>query len=88
MEKVISDSRPSYKGRLPPVVEWGCRVGTPVTAGMVAKLRGGGKDFGSEVGVPRAEGRGQPEPPKRLRLTRCVSSISRSVRSLQLRTTH
>jgi len=36
------------KDKLPPVVERR-RVGAPVTAEMVAELRGGGKDFGSEV---------------------------------------
>ena len=36
------------KGKLPPVGERR-RVGAPVTAEMVAELRGGGKDFGSEI---------------------------------------
>jgi hypothetical protein len=34
-------------------------VDAPVTAEMVAELRGGGKDFGSEIGDQRAEVREQ-----------------------------
>jgi hypothetical protein len=42
------------KDKLPPVVERR-RVGAPVTAEMVAELRGGGKDFGSEGRGQRSE---------------------------------
>ena len=46
------------KDKLPPVVERR-RVGAPVTAEMVAELRGGGKDFGSEGREQRSEVRNQ-----------------------------
>jgi hypothetical protein len=47
---VISDARRGTQGQ---AAARG-RVGAPVTAEMVAELRGGGKDFGSKV-----RGRGQ-----------------------------
>ena len=54
MENVIRMHGTGHKGRLPPVVEralsWYAGHG-----GMVAELRGGGKDFRSEAGAGRSQ---------------------------------
>ena len=48
MENVIKMHGTGHNGRLPPVVER-ASSGCAHHGGMVAELRGGGKDFGSEI---------------------------------------
>ena len=59
MENVIRMQGTGHKGRLPPVVERARVDDRPVTAGMVAELPGGGKDFGSDASDQKTEVGGQ-----------------------------